>query len=138
MSTRAASHLTGSLVERLLARIEAWVEGNELAALPAHELERMAHDIGLSPSDLERLADSESDATRLLYARLQSLGLTMEAIEAKGLGMRRDMERSCAFCGDRALCAHDLTERPDATDWRKVCPNNPTFEAMERLAEAAR
>jgi hypothetical protein len=138
MSTPATTQLTGGLVERLLARLESWGRGNELSGFSHAELERIASDVGVSAGDLERLAATDSDASRLLYARLESLGLRMEAIEAKGLGARRDMERTCALCGDRALCAHDLEERPDSPEWRKVCPNNDTFEMMERLGTQTR
>lgn len=123
----------GSLISRLLDRIEQWSRGSEIDNLPADELQRLARDVGLDAADLTRLASGEGDASRLLYARLHGLGLTMAEIEAKGVGAARDMERTCALCGDRALCAHDLEERPEATDWRRVCPNNWTFDEMERL-----
>lgn len=124
-----------SLLSRLLARIEAWASGSELDRLGAEELRCLARDVGLEPGDLTRLVQQESDASRLLYARLESLGLTMGEIEARGVGMARDMERTCGLCADRALCEHDLAERPDSPAWRRICPNNWTFDEMERMAK---
>lgn len=121
------------VVKRLLARIEDWGRSNELANLSRDEMQHLAHDIGLDAGDLTRLAAGESDASRLLYARLQTLGLTMAAIQAKGAGSARDMERTCGLCADRALCEHDLEYRPESEDWRRVCPNSWTFDVMESL-----
>lgn len=125
-----------TLLQRLLARIEAWARGSELDRLSAGELQSLARDVGLEAGDLTRLAEGKSDASRLLYARLEELGLTMAGIEAKGVGAARDMERTCALCADRALCEHDLRERPDSPAWRRICPNSWTFDEMERLAKA--
>ena len=125
-----------SLLDRLLNRIEAWARrGSEVDRMSAPELHLLAHDVGLDACDLARLARGESGSSRLLYARLHGLGLTMEEIERKGIGTARDMERTCSLCADRALCAHDLRERPEASDWRTVCPNNWTFDEMERRAK---
>ena len=124
------------LFHRLLTRIEEWGRRNELAHLGAEEMRHLAHDVGLDAGDLSRLAAQDSDAARLLYARLEGLGLTMAGIEAQGVGSARDMERTCGLCADRALCEHDLHERPESGDWRKICPNSWTFDAMERLAAA--
>ncbi len=130
---QAARHGGESILDRLLTKIEEWGRRNELETLSADEMRHLAHDVGLDSHDLARLATVESEAARLLYARLESLGLTMAEIEAKGVGSARDMERTCGLCADRALCEHDLAERPEAGDWRRICPNSWTFDEMERL-----
>ena len=131
---QTATHTGDStLWQRLLERIEEWARGSELDRLGPDELHSLARDVGLDANDLTRLAARDSDASRLLYARLDGLGLTMAEIEARGVGAARDMERTCGLCADRALCEHDLRERPDAADWRRVCPNSWTFDEVERL-----
>ena len=135
MAQTASHSPDDSLLQRLLARLEAWARGSELDRLGADELHHLARDVGLDAGDLARLAEGPSDASRLLYARLEGLGLTMGEIEARGVGMARDMERTCGLCADRALCEHDLEERPDSPAWRRICPNNWTFDEMERLAK---
>jgi hypothetical protein len=122
-----------NLLQRLLVKIEDWARGSEIDHMSADDVRQLAHDVGLDPSEFARLAGGGSDDSRLLYARLQSLGLTMAEIEAAGVGMARDMERTCGLCADRTLCEHDLTERPDATEWRRICPNQWVFDEMERL-----
>jgi hypothetical protein len=124
------------LLTRLLAWLETSLAGNELERMSADDVRNLAHDIGLDASELVRLAAGESDAARLLYARLEQLGFTMAEIEAEGAGSARDMERACGLCAERGLCEHDLRERPESPAWRKICPNNWTFEVMERLKAA--
>ena len=131
----AATHGNDGILNRLLTRIEEWGRGHELAHLSASEMQHLAHDVGLEAGDLARLAAGENNASRLLYDRLQSLGLTMQDIEAKGVGSARDMERTCGLCADRALCEHDLEQRPESGDWRRVCPNNWTLDEMARLSQ---
>lgn len=126
-------HDDGNLLQRLLGRLESWARGSELDRMRGDDLRHLARDVGLDAHDLARLVASRTDASLLLYARLQSLGLSMAEIEASGLGTARDMERTCGLCPDQALCGHDLAERPEATDWRQVCPNAWTFDEMERL-----
>lgn len=126
----------GNLFERLLTRLETWGRGSDLDRMSPDDLRTLAHDVGLDPSDLARLASSDPDASRLLYSRLATLGLDMETIEALGVGSRRDMERTCGLCADRPLCEHDLAERPESEHWRKVCPNSWTFDEMERQLKA--
>lgn len=136
MAQTASEVPADSLFQRLLGRIEAWARGSEIDRLGADELHHLARDVGLDAGDLARLAKGESNASRLLYARLQGLGFTMADIEAKGVGAARDMERTCALCPERALCEHDLRERPDSPAWRRICPNSWTFDEMERRAKA--
>lgn len=139
MTMTKTKGIQGGPIDRLLARIEDWINAGrgELDGLSADKVRQMAGDLGLDVNDLSRLAALEGDSSKLLYQRLEGLGLTMEMIEAKGVGARRDMERTCGLCADRALCAHDLAERPDSPEWRKICPNSWTFDEMERRAKVA-
>lgn len=121
------------LLTRLAGWLEAHLAGGEIERMNAEDVRQLAHDIGLDSGELVRLAAGEKDASRLLYARLKQLGFTMAEIEAKGVGSARDMERTCGLCAERGRCEHDLVERPQSTDWRQICPNNWTFEEMERL-----
>lgn len=136
MTAIEASRVQGNVLERFLDRLETWVRAgrSELDGLTAEEVRQLAGDVGVDVGDLSRLAAMDGDASKLLYQRLETLGLTMEMIEGRGVGARRDMERTCGLCADRSLCAHDLAERPDSQDWRKICPNSWTFDEMERRA----
>lgn len=123
----------GNLLQRLLDRLEGWARRSDLDRMKEDDLRHLARDVGIDASDLARLAAKKKGSSQLLYSRLQSLGLSMAEIEASGVGTARDMERTCGLCPEQALCGHDLGERPEATDWRQVCPNAWTFDEMERL-----
>lgn len=129
-----ATHTSdGGVIQRLLQRIEDWVRKDELAYMGPDEMRQLAQDVGMDVKDLAHLAACDSDAARLLYARLEQLGFTMAEIEAKGVGNVRDLERTCCLCPDRQKCEHDLHAHPESDDWRQICPNRWTFDEMERL-----
>jgi hypothetical protein len=127
-----------SLVSRL---IEWWLKGppgHDIDRLRPSELEHMAHDLGLQPSELVRLAQRDAHAEILLYRRLQALGLA--ATDVERLGLKRDLERTCALCTEQEICRHDLDMRPDSDDWKNYCPNSGVLDAVEvgcTLREAA-
>ncbi len=123
----------GNAAQRVLSRLGEWICRSELERMSGEDLGQFARDLGLGARDLARLATGESDASRLLYARLQSLGLSMSEIEAAGAGTARDMERACSACSNQAHCEHALAQPPEATDWSRVCPNQRVFDEMERL-----
>lgn len=124
------------LLDKFLGRLERWFQGG-----PEHELERLgqdemaliAHDIGLSMNELERLTRSRSDGL-LLYQRLASLGLDGETVKRQGY--LRDLERTCALCDSQDMCRHDLSERPDTDEWERYCPNVETLTHLAAEAKA--
>ncbi len=136
MAQSAAHAAEQSLIDRLLDRIERWAGGTEIERMSAADVRILAHDIGLDASDLTRLAKEDRNAAHLLYSRLEQLGLSVAEIEAAGVGTQRDLERTCGLCADRAVCEHDLNERPESDAWRKICPNTWTFDTMEGLKRA--
>lgn len=82
-----------------------------------------------SASDLERLADRDSEGGLLLYQRLEKLGLTPADIEKAGF--RHDLERTCGLCQDQGDCKHDLEMRPDSDEWKSYCPNRASLELLK-------
>src|SRR5262245_53717229 len=93
----------------LLSRLrEWWARGDELRSMDPAELERVAHDLGMTGPDLKHLAARGPDASRLLYERMRLLGLTRSDVEQLAQGLMRDLERTCACCGDKGVCERDL------------------------------
>jgi len=85
------------------------------------------------PSRADSVVDGQSGPPRPLYARLETLDLTMRQIEDAGLGTAQSLEHACRHCATGAKCEQDLEQRPEATDWRRTCPNASIFETAERL-----
>lgn len=127
------THLTSDQRPSLVTRLIDWwlrgPPGHDIDRLSPQELEHMAHDLGLRPDELTRLARRDADAEILLHRRLALLGLT--AADAERLGMRRDLERTCGLCGEQAMCKSDLEMRPESEDWRSYCPNCGVLETLE-------
>lgn len=121
---------------RLLALVKVWWQrgaGSELDGLAPGEIERIARDIGLSMSDLERLARRDHDASHLLLDRLVQLGI--KPVDLESAGLLRDMQRTCGLCDSKATCKHDLAERPEDSAWIQYCPNSA--ELSDQAAAAS-
>jgi len=100
---------------------------NELNALDCGDMRRLVQDTGLSFAELVDLAKTEGNAAGLLYRRLSEMGLDPKKID--GVVMR-DMQRCCSLCDSKALCAHELEDKPKRASWPSYCPNKETLEAL--------
>lgn len=104
-------------------------------ALP-HELEeggemaRIAHDLGLSETELKILAKQGPQSPHLLYDRMRELGLDRQDLAAAGPAVTRDLEHTCAMCQSQRRCAKDLA-RHDADAGRAYCGNDTTLQALK-------
>jgi hypothetical protein len=117
----------------LLARVaDWWRRRGELAALPPEEVERMAHDAGLTAGDLRALAARGSGAADLLYERMAVLGLAREDVQRLAPGLMRDLEASCSCCGNKEQCERDLSHHPEDGKWSSYCPNATSLESVQR------
>ena len=100
-----------------------WRRRSELETMDPEELARVARDLGMSGGELRDLAARGPDAAHLLEERMRVLGLTRADVEQVVHGLMRDMERTCACCGEKGVCKKDLTARPNDDAWEGYCPN---------------
>jgi hypothetical protein len=68
------------------------------------------------------------NSAELLQRRLQALGIAPSRIEP---AVMRDLQRCCSQCHDKALCAHELEDRPKEATWPSYCPNEQTIRALQ-------
>jgi len=103
------------------------------------EVERMAHDLGMSTWELRVLAAKGPQAAELLDTRMAELGLGQPDLEAVGPETTRDLQRSCALCKDHQRCREDLDTHDTSDAWTHYCPNALTLQAMvaQRLRRPA-
>ena len=101
----------------------------------ADETERMAHDMGVSASELRTLAGKWPDSAALLNRRLAALQLDPVEIGRSERRVLSDLQRVCTICVSSRECTHDLARDPDDPVWRQYCPNVVTLDALseERL-----
>lgn len=140
MTAHAASAPTTGRLQEIASRLAEWwshgIRRSDLDGVSAAEVARMAQDLGISVSDLERLAEQKSDGELLLYKRLEKLGLTADDMEKAGF--RRDLERTCGLCQDQGDCRHDLEMRPDSDEWKAYCPNRQSLETLQAEMKQAK
>jgi hypothetical protein len=91
------------------------------------EMVRVSADLGTSVEELRSLVGRGTKAADLLARRMHSLNLNPSGVEP---AVMRDLQRCCANCSSKTLCAHELEDRPKEARWPKYCPNELTISAL--------
>jgi hypothetical protein len=102
----------------------------ELAACPPSELQRIAREVGLSPTILQSLRCSHPGANELLPLRLQQLGLDPAYVKVAQTAIYRDIERVCALCGAWRRCVRDLANGDVQAGMSSYCLNAFTIDTL--------
>jgi hypothetical protein len=110
------------MMGRFIDGVRDWMHPAELDRNTSSDL---AHDVGLSPSELPRLAGHDAHSADLLPRRLAALGIDAEV----GPWMLRDVQRLCTVCPHKKRCCHDLAARADDVAWKGYCLNASNFAA---------
>ena len=93
-----------------------------------NEVKRMALEFGLTVRELNDMIAEGPDAARQLYLRLADEKISVDSV---GLEALRDMQRCCGHCDQKALCDHELEDKPKSASWPKYCPNELTIAALK-------
>jgi len=102
----------------------------ELDAMSPDELGRVAHDIGVSPRELEKMVEADHDPERL-PEMLRALGIDEAALARAEPAILRDMQRLCSLCETVGTCRHALDAGIAPTTYRSFCVNAATLEALK-------
>lgn len=120
-----------SAVARLMSWADRWFHQGpgrgELDALSPEEFARVAHDLGLSATDLEELSHHPAEERLPLYERLKLLGLDVD--ELRRNEFLRDLERTCAMCESKDVCRHEMAVTPGSDAWKAYCGNRSVLES---------
>ena len=101
-------------------------------------IERMAHDVGVSASELRVLAKRGPQSANLLLRRMEALDLEQNEVAQIERATFQDLQRVCSMCDCKRRCARDLARKPFDPSWRDYCPNAQTLAALGALPWAAR
>ncbi len=101
-------------------------------------LERMAHDIGVSSTELCRLASHGPEFADLLFHRMEVLDLDRNEVGRVERATFQDLQRVCTMCNCQKRCARDLAHDPSDPVWKDYCPNAQTLTALNALPWMAR
>ena len=129
--TKAISQWWREWTRRASARFELKCCGDE-------EVERMAKDIGLSSSELRRLANLGPDSADLLLRRMAALDLDRNEVSRTESRTFQDLQRVCTMCNHHRRCRGDLARDTDDPAWHDYCPNASTLMALNALPWRAR
>jgi hypothetical protein len=121
-------------VQAFLARLrDGWRARNELAGIGERELGLIAAEFSMTAKDLQMLVERGPDGAHLLYERLNALGLSEDDVERAVGGLMRDLEKTCALCGEHKVCKKDLDRDPQGSEWKNYCPNALELDALTKL-----
>jgi hypothetical protein len=127
----------GSLLGAILARWRNF-RSSRASLAELHRLGRnidfLARDVNLSPSDLHAVAARWPGHADLLRRRLAAQQLDPEGFAPARSAALRDLERVCALCGEQHRCRRGLDADADA--WREYCPNAFTIDALQEREPA--
>lgn len=111
---------------------------SDLSCCAQDDVERMAHDIGVSPSELRQLAKLGPDAADQLLERMKVLHLDPQKVETAETRTFHDLQRSCSLCDHHRRCEQDLATNAAAPQWEHYCPNAATLKVLSTMPWPAR
>lgn len=126
-----------SFFNSLIVAVRDWGR-DRLDDCASYEIELMARDIGLSPSELRRMSKLKPGAAKLLLERMAALHLNPETLTKTDPSTMLGLQRLCSNCSSKRRCQRDLVRRRDNPVWRQYCPNACTLEDLQFEAANAR
>jgi hypothetical protein len=126
----SASIISGfhTLTERHRRRSELW-------ALPPEERQRVADELRLTTSQLERLVAAGPKASVEMERLMAALGIETLKVEADYPYLMNDFQATCAQCNAKRACRQALADGNAPERIQAFCPNaDELFALAERLA----
>ena len=105
-----------------------WLEGHDIRATPADFCPNSAFFESCTERSSAR-GDVSADA-ELMPWRLQQMGLDPGYMKVCRKSAYQDLERVCASCKSRQLCAQDLASGDVDSGMRSYCPNASAIDAL--------
>jgi uncharacterized protein YjiS (DUF1127 family) len=115
------------IVSNLIDRFGDWLkqrrELNELSELDGAEFRRMAHELGLAPSDLDAIVRKGVNGAEELPQMLRALGFSEAAIAGIQPPQMMEMRHACAGCKHKRACGVDLAAKTAPANYENYCAN---------------
>jgi len=105
-----------------------WLEGSDTRTTPADFCPN-AEFFRSCAEHSSAVADVSAEGV-LMPRRLQQLGLDPGYAKVCCTSTYQDLERVCASCTSRRLCARDLARGDVESGMRSYCPNRATIDAL--------
>jgi len=111
---------------------------SELKCFGEEEINLIAKDVGVSPTELRRLASLGPESVNLLLRRMAALDLDQKEVSRIERGTFHDLQLACTMCESHRLCERDLARDSANPAWKDYCPNAATLMALNAMPWAAR
>jgi hypothetical protein len=118
------------VIGRLIARMKRLSGRAELRGMDDQQVDQIAHEFGLSRSELFTLCANKASGG-LLKQRLAEFGLTEELLAKLHPEVLQDLQRVCGTCTTTSRCAHDFAAHRDSGR-DECCPNTCTLYALKQ------
>lgn len=134
-----AQQETYPTVEFWIDKFAGWLRHrrdlNEIRRMNRTDFNLIAHDLRISPDDLDRLVAAGEHGADEMPTMLKALGIDVKDLQRAEPLMVRDMQRVCGLCRDKTHCHGELAAGTAAQHYREYCPNAPTIDALGELAK---
>ena len=122
----------------LFCRTLGWIKtravrDTELVRMSSADLHNLATDIGVTEADLREVVPKVGDHSDLMDQMMRARGLDPLAVRRDFAGPAREMEITCARCGEARTCRLELKARSAASLCHSFCGN---ASAMDDLLAA--
>jgi hypothetical protein len=142
MSVQLSGRKRRSLMQFIQQWWQAWTSNGPALANPncsaESEVERIANDIGMSASELRRLASLGPESADLLLRRMAALDLDRKEVAQVEPQTFRDLQRICTLCESHRQCGRDLLRDASNPVWEGYCPNVATLRTLNAMPWASR
>ena len=126
------------IVVKLINMFDNWLkhrqEIREMREFDTGEFARIAHELGVTPDDLDTLVRRGPHAIEELPKLLRALGIDEKAIARTLPLVLRDMERVCASCQHKRQCDHDIAAGTSGQHYEEYCGNAATIKSLGQKA----
>jgi hypothetical protein len=125
-----------STIDKLVDVFSNWLkrrrEIREIRDLDSAEFANIAHELCVTPADLDTFVRQGPHAVDELPKLLTALGIDEKALSRTQPLVLRDMARVCTSCQQKQQCDRDLDAGTSAQHYEEYCLNASTIDALDR------
>ncbi len=129
-SATQTESIAGRLIGKLTGLLDRFRDIGEIRSLSAAEVDQVAHDLRISPAELELLVAKGRHGADELPKMLTELGIDEAAMRRQEPGVLHDMRRVCALCIAKSRCNRELEAGTAASHHREFCANTYTIDSL--------
>jgi hypothetical protein len=138
MNPAATPHPDNDSLQQVLNSVAQWITRyrearraqSQLKNCSAVEVEAMARELKMSPSELMALSKKGPNSADQLQKLLIALGVDPQVLSYTDPAIVRDLQRVCTTCGHKRQCDLDLVSGKLTEKFHDYCPNAFTLDAL--------